>query len=73
GAARAAGPDDGSTAEAVPAAEEDALALLAAAERKLADRRTAALADVPGELARLLASVAAAGAGHVYLLTEGDR
>ncbi|WP_308114470.1 hypothetical protein [Streptomyces sp. ISL-12] len=73
GSARAAGPDDGSTADAVPAAEKDALALLAAAERKLADRRTAALADVPGELARLLASVAAAGAGHVYLLTEGDR
>ncbi|CAL9426811.1 hypothetical protein SUDANB145_01963 [Streptomyces sp. enrichment culture] len=73
GSARAAGPDDGSTADAVPAAEEEALALLAAAERKLADRRTAALADVPGELARLLASVAAAGAGHVYLLTEGDR
>jgi hypothetical protein len=27
---------------------------------------------MPGELARLLASVAAAGAAHVYLLTEGD-
>ncbi|MFB6553398.1 hypothetical protein [Streptomyces sp. NPDC056405] len=67
--ARAAGPEDSG---AVPAAEKDALALLAAAERKLADRRTAALLEVPGELARLLASVAAAGSAHVYLLTEGE-
>ncbi|WP_217250899.1 hypothetical protein [Streptomyces sp. AC602_WCS936] len=66
--ARAAGPEDG----AVPASEKEALALLAAAERELTDRRTGALAGVPGELARLLASVAAAGAAHVYLLTEGD-
>jgi hypothetical protein len=29
--------------------------------------------DLPGELARLLASVAAAGAAHAYLLTEGDK
>jgi hypothetical protein len=56
----------------VPASEKDALALLAAAERELTERRTGALAGVPGELARLLASVAAAGAAHVYLLTEGD-
>ncbi|MFB7089969.1 hypothetical protein [Streptomyces sp. NPDC056296] len=68
--ARAAGPEDASAA--VPAAEKDALALLAAAERKLADRRTGALLEVPGELARLLASVAAAGSAHVYLLTEGE-
>ncbi|MFE0811988.1 hypothetical protein ACFW4M_16085 [Streptomyces sp. NPDC058794] len=68
--ARAAGPEDGSVA--VPAGEKDALALLVAAERELTDRRTGALAGVPGELARLLASVAAAGAAHVYLLTEGD-
>lgn len=54
-----------------PASEKDALAELAAAERALSDRRTAALLDVPGELARLLASVAAAGAAHAYLLTEG--
>lgn len=69
--ARAAGPtarDSG----AVPADEKGALALLADAERKLADRRAAALRDVPGESARLLASVAAAGAAHVFLLTEGD-
>ncbi|MFJ2907448.1 hypothetical protein ACIQOU_13560 [Streptomyces sp. NPDC091279] len=53
-----------------PASERDALAALAALERTLADRRTAAVLDVPGEPARLLASVAAAGAAHVYLLTE---
>ncbi|MDH6700528.1 hypothetical protein [Streptomyces sp. MAA16] len=52
------------------ATEKDALAALAGAERALAERRTAALQDVPGEPARLLASVAAAGAAHVYLLTE---
>ncbi|CAG7609973.1 conserved hypothetical protein [Actinacidiphila bryophytorum] len=45
-----------------------ALAALAAAERALADRRAAALLTVPGELARLMASVAAAGAGHAALL-----
>ncbi|MFJ9739833.1 hypothetical protein [Streptomyces sp. NPDC101166] len=58
---------------AVPANEKDALAALAAAERTLADDRVAALAGLPGELARLLASVAAAGAAHAYLLTEGTR
>ncbi|MER7055387.1 hypothetical protein [Streptomyces sp. NPDC000351] len=68
--ARAAGPGDGSGA--VPTTEKDALALLAATERELADRRAEALLKVPGELARLLASVAAAGAAHVYLLTEAD-
>jgi hypothetical protein len=55
----------------VPADEKGALALLVGAERKLADRRARALLDVPGELARLLASVAAAGAAHVFVLTEG--
>ncbi|MDL5204115.1 hypothetical protein [Streptomyces sp. ALI-76-A] len=55
---------------AVPGTEKAALAELAAAERSLADRRAKALLDVPGELARLLASVAAAGAAHAYLLTE---
>lgn len=57
----------------VPANEKDAVAELAAAERELADRRAKALLDVPGELARLLASVAAAGAAHAYLLTEGAK
>lgn len=58
------------TVPAVPAKEKDALAGLAAAEREIADRRAQALLDAPGELARLLASVAAAGAAHVYLLTK---
>ncbi|MEU5596003.1 hypothetical protein [Streptomyces sp. NPDC020298] len=62
-----------SAAPAVPAGEKDALAALAAAERALADRRAKALLGVEGELARLLASVAAAGAVHAYLLTEGGR
>ncbi len=60
-----------SAAVTVPGNDKDALAALAAAERELADRRAKALLDVPGELARLLASVSAAGAAHVYLLTEG--
>ncbi|MFF8575984.1 hypothetical protein ACF07W_29645 [Streptomyces sp. NPDC015140] len=67
--ARAAGPGD--DVGRVPADEKDAVALLAGAERKLADRRAEALLEVPGELARLLASVAAAGAAHVFLLTDG--
>nr|WP_294004371.1 hypothetical protein [Streptomyces sp.] len=62
-----------SASPTVPADEKSALASLAAAERSLADRRARALLDVPGELARLLAAVAAAGAGHAYLLTKGDR
>lgn len=48
----------------------EALAGIAAAERALADRRAAAVLTVPGDLARLLASVAAAGAGHAALLGE---
>ena len=56
-----------------PETAEDALAGLAAAEKELSARRTDALAELPGELARLLASVAAAGAAHVFLLTEGGR
>ncbi|MFC9686777.1 hypothetical protein, partial [Streptomyces sp. NPDC056948] len=61
-----------SSSAPVPGNDRDALAALAAAERELADRRAKALVGAPGELARLLASVAAAGAAHVYLLTEGD-
>ncbi|MEO3977360.1 hypothetical protein [Streptomyces sp. CAU 1734] len=52
----------------VPADETAALASLAAAERHTADTHTAALDDAGPELARLLASLAAAGAAHVYLL-----
>ncbi|MEU2431152.1 hypothetical protein ABZ611_16845 [Streptomyces sp. NPDC007861] len=44
---------------------------LAAAEQRAADAHTVALSGAPPEYARLLASVAAAGAVHVYLLTEG--
>nr|BFD82355.1 lipoprotein [Streptomyces sp. Xyl84] len=76
GAPGSAGPSAGVPGPAsagVPADEKEARAGLAAAERSLADRRTAALLDVPGEQARLLASVAAAGAAHAYLLTEGDK
>ncbi|UUN29497.1 hypothetical protein [Streptomyces sp. FIT100] len=44
---------------------------LAAAEQRAADAHAVALSGAPPEYARLLASVAAAGAVHVYLLTEG--
>ncbi|MBB4982679.1 MULTISPECIES: hypothetical protein [Streptomyces] len=50
-----------------------ALRELAAAERSAADGHAAALLTAPPEYARLLASVAAAGAAHAYLLTEGAR
>ncbi|MDQ0583810.1 hypothetical protein [Streptomyces rishiriensis] len=65
--------DPSAVPSAVPIVDTDALAGLAAAERALADRRATELLDVPGELARLLASVAAAGAAHAYLLTEETR
>ncbi|GAA2668538.1 lipoprotein [Streptomyces aculeolatus] len=54
--------------EAVPADPAEAFAALATAEKRTADAHTAALAAAPGEFAGLLASVAAAGAAHVYLL-----
>ncbi|MEU0405721.1 hypothetical protein ABZ318_37075 [Streptomyces sp. NPDC006197] len=50
-----------------------ALRELATAERTASDGHTAALLTAPPEYARLLASVAAAGAAHAYLLTEGAR
>ncbi|MFJ8164777.1 hypothetical protein ACIRBY_28150 [Streptomyces sp. NPDC096136] len=53
----------------VPAKPAEALSALADAERSLSEARTIALAGAPGELARLLASVAACGAVHAYLLT----
>ncbi|MGY0058002.1 hypothetical protein ACWY4P_15830 [Streptomyces sp. LZ34] len=55
----------------VPKDEKKALAALARAERHTADTRTAALRDASPELARLLASIAACGAAHAYLLTSG--
>ncbi|WDT57864.1 hypothetical protein [Streptomyces sp. G7(2002)] len=54
----------------VPQDERAARSALADAERRLADVRTKALLAAPPELARLLASVAAAGAVHAYLLAE---
>ncbi|MFE4970234.1 hypothetical protein [Streptomyces sp. NPDC056660] len=65
--------DLSSASPEVPADERSALAALAAAERGLADRRAKELLDVPGELARLLAGVSAAGSAHAYLLTEGEK
>ncbi|MFD3661160.1 hypothetical protein ACFWVF_11255 [Streptomyces sp. NPDC058659] len=55
----------------VPADPRAALEDLAAAERKASDGHLNALLTAPPEYARLLASVAAAGAAHAYLLTEG--
>lgn len=57
-------------AEPVPAQPADALTALADAERSLAEARTIALAGAPGELARMLASVAACGHVHAHLLTS---
>ncbi|MDT0269290.1 hypothetical protein RM844_23675 [Streptomyces sp. DSM 44915] len=67
--------DDASSAPAgrvpeVPAEPADAVGALVEAERRTADRRLAALADSPPELARLLASLAAAGAAQAQLLAE---
>jgi hypothetical protein len=57
----------------VPTSEREALVRLADAERALAGTRSDAVLQASGELARLLASVAAAGAAHVYLLSRGAR
>ncbi|MEW2635351.1 hypothetical protein AB0903_27825 [Streptomyces sp. NPDC048389] len=67
-------PSGAATPASAAAPEEPAAALkaLAAAERRTSDGHTAALADAEPELARLLASVAAAGAAHAYLLTKDD-
>ncbi|MDQ0845428.1 MULTISPECIES: hypothetical protein [unclassified Streptomyces] len=59
-------------AGSVPKDPAAALKALAAAERRTSDSHTDSLADAEPELARLLASVAAAGAAHAYLLTKGD-
>ncbi|MER7520827.1 hypothetical protein [Streptomyces sp. NPDC126499] len=53
----------------VPADPAAALKTLASAERATADTHMAALLTAPPEYARLLASVAAAGAAHAFLLT----
>jgi hypothetical protein len=54
----------------VPADPDAALRERAAAVRATADTHTAALDTAPPEYARLLASVAAAGAAQTFLLTE---
>ncbi|MFD9815988.1 hypothetical protein [Streptomyces sp. NPDC059080] len=63
--------DAGSAASGsgVPGDEKAARAALADAERRLSDARARTLRTAPPDLARLLASVAAAGAAHAYLLT----
>ncbi|MEU6988966.1 hypothetical protein ABZ946_37195 [Streptomyces sp. NPDC046324] len=69
-------PASGAPASGAPTvATEPAVALkeLAAAARSTADAHAATLLDAPPEYARLLASVAAAGAVHAILLTEGGR
>ncbi|MFF4247901.1 hypothetical protein ACFYY2_26040 [Streptomyces sp. NPDC001822] len=66
-------PKGGSPAPAPPAppgGAKAALRELAAHERRVADERAAALLEADSELARLLASMAAAGAANAYLLTE---
>jgi hypothetical protein len=67
-------PSGSASAAAATAPDEPAAALkaLATSERRTSDSHTTALADAEPELARLLASVAAAGAAHAYLLTKGD-
>lgn len=68
GATGAAAPP--ASREPVPPTPADALAALADAERTLSETRTIDLAGAPGELARMLASVAACGAVHAFLLTS---
>lgn len=62
----------GPSAPAVPPDEKQARTDLAVAERRTADARATALVSAAPELARLLASVAAAGAAHAYLLTLAE-
>ncbi|MFF0187814.1 hypothetical protein [Streptomyces sp. NPDC005244] len=73
GSASASASASASTSSDVAARPKDALTELASAELALADERTQALVELPGELARLLASVAAAGAAHAFLLTEAAK
>ncbi|MGW3489481.1 hypothetical protein [Streptomyces sp. NPDC001054] len=68
GRAAGAGATSASPGPTVASDQKTALRDLATAEKKLADHRARVLVDAPGELARLLASVAAAGAAHAYVL-----
>ncbi|GAA4656507.1 lipoprotein [Streptomyces chumphonensis] len=71
GDGRRGGPDASPPPGAeVPKERAAALAELAGAERRTARERMRALADAPPELARLLASVAASGEVHAFLLGE---
>ncbi|MFI6086126.1 hypothetical protein ACIBBB_35230 [Streptomyces sp. NPDC051217] len=63
---------NGGPTPSVSADPVTAVKALAAAERRAADAHAEALVHAPPELARLLASLAAAGAAHAYLLTEGS-
>lgn len=56
----------------VPSEPQAALTALAEAERRLARKRSQALAEAPPDLARLLASLAAAGSAQAYLLSEAQ-
>ncbi|WP_203182766.1 hypothetical protein [Streptomyces pratensis] len=67
---RAKAPSGSPAPPAAAAGARAALSGLAAEERRVADARAAALLSAEPELARLLASIAAAGAAHAYLLTE---
>ncbi|MDT0310209.1 hypothetical protein RM780_25125 [Streptomyces sp. DSM 44917] len=66
----AAAPAPAGAAPEVPGEPERALQALIDAERAMADQRLRALAGAPPELARLLASLAAAGAAQAHLLSE---
>lgn len=63
---------DGDAHREVPGEAPQALSALAGAERRTADAHTSALLQAPPELARTLASAAAAGAAHGYLLGQSD-
>lgn len=73
GAAGAPSPAPRPFPEGVPAAPGAALGELAALASRTAAAHTAALVGAPPELARLLASVAAAGAAQAFLLGAGGR
>ncbi|MBM7441720.1 hypothetical protein [Streptomyces sp. HB132] len=70
GPAKAPSGSPSPTPPAAPTEARTALKDLAAQERRVADGRATALLTAEPELARLLASVAAAGAAHAFLLTE---
>ena len=54
----------------VPAEPAAALGALSEAEQELSGKRLSSVAEAPPDLARLLASLSAAGAAHAHLLHE---